>query len=156
MSETPSQLAQSTLKSAPIRIVWNAVILITWALWWGGLTFYASVVIPMGSDVVGSTLQGFVTQKVTLWHNALLVCFAAMLAVEAWLRSNRALWGAFVVLAVIAAGLFYWHSTLTQQLDFKQQTVPGEFYQQHAIYLWITTAEWFVGLIMPVLLVLRR
>ncbi|MCA9269901.1 MAG: hypothetical protein KDA41_15580, partial [Planctomycetales bacterium] len=40
--------------------------------WWGGLTFYAGVVVPVGAAVFGSTEQGFVTQRVTNWLNLLL------------------------------------------------------------------------------------
>ena len=36
------------------------------ALWLGGFTFYALVVVPTGTDVLGGSVeQGFVTQAVT-------------------------------------------------------------------------------------------
>src|SRR5262245_62510583 len=39
---------------------------LTMALWWGGLTFYALFVVPTGVDVLGSeTGQGFITQRVS-------------------------------------------------------------------------------------------
>lgn len=40
-------------------------------LWLGGLTFYAGIVVPIGTEIVGGTEQGFVTQRVTNWLNAL-------------------------------------------------------------------------------------
>jgi hypothetical protein len=43
---------------------------LVWALWWGGLTFYASVVVPTGARILHShTKQGFITQEVTNWIN---------------------------------------------------------------------------------------
>ncbi|MFM8571811.1 MAG: hypothetical protein ACKOAU_09465 [Pirellula sp.] len=41
---------------------------ILWGLWWGGLSFYAIVVVPIGTEQIGSVAQGFITQRVTQWH----------------------------------------------------------------------------------------
>lgn len=34
-------------------------------MWWGGLCFYAVVIVPIGTEVIGSVEQGFITQRVT-------------------------------------------------------------------------------------------
>ena len=40
------------------------------ALWWGGFTFYALVVIPTAQKVLHSHVKvGFITQQVTGWLN---------------------------------------------------------------------------------------
>jgi len=43
---------------------WLAIVLL--AVWWGGFTFYALVVVPTGHKVLKSKVhQGFITQQVT-------------------------------------------------------------------------------------------
>ena len=58
------------------------------SLWWGGLTFYAGFVVPIGSRVTDATTQGFVTQRVTVWLNILalltVALFAPTLKRESW------------------------------------------------------------------------
>lgn len=52
---------------------WRTFLLFqAWLAWQGGFFFYAAVVVPIGSDVLGSPItQGFVTQEVTRWLNIL-------------------------------------------------------------------------------------
>ena len=131
---------------------WQILVLIVWALWWGGLSFYAIIVVPIGTEQIGSVAQGFVTQRVTQWHNALAVLMTLVLAAQAYWFSSRMLWLASGLLAILTALLLAGHAVLTTQMDFNQQTVESSFYSQHAIYLWITAAEWFLGLLLPWLL----
>ena len=79
--------------------------------------------------------------------------FLVSLLIEAIRRRRRELWAIVVVLAVIDIALVVWHAKLTGMMDFKQQTVPGSFYTQHAIYLWLTAAEWLLGIAMPIWIV---
>ncbi len=55
---------------ANAKLFQRFLILCLLAFWFGGLTFYAVLVIPTGAKVLGShTEQGFVTQQVTNWLN---------------------------------------------------------------------------------------
>lgn len=134
------------------RWIWRMTVLITYAIWWGGISFYAAVVVPLGTRVIGSLNQGFVTQKVTVWHNGCLAVMVACLIVEAIQRRRRALWIVTGLLAVIELGLLWCHAKLTSQIDFQNHEVPPDFYDQHAVYLWLTTAEWVVGLSVPIIM----
>lgn len=130
--------------------IWKVFLLLVWAAWWGGLCFYAIVVVPIGTNLIGSVEQGFITQRVTQWHNGLSGLFLVCLLIEASRRRIRALWAIAVVLAIIDIALVVWHARLTGMMDFKQQEVPGSFYAQHATYLWITGFEWLVGMAIPI------
>ncbi len=132
--------------------LWHGAVLITWAAWWGGLSFYAIVVVPIGTEALGSAQQGFITQQVTFWHNCIFALFIGLLIGEAAYRPARLLWAAIATLAIVNIALFIQHAYLTKQMDFHEQTVPAAFYRQHATYLWITTVEWLIGLGMPFLL----
>lgn len=130
--------------------VGNLVFLILWCCWWGGLTFYALVVVPIGTEIIGSVEQGFITQRVTGWHNVLSGLFLLTLLLAAYRRRSRVLWIFAAALSLILFALVVWHVRLTRMMDFEQQTVPGNFYAEHAIYLWITAAEWALGMVVPI------
>jgi hypothetical protein len=125
--------------------VWRIGLLLCGTIWWGGLSFYATVVVPIGSDLIGSLQQGIITQRVTQWHNAISCLFTTMLLVEAFRRRCRALLVCGVILVVIDLGLIAWHHRLTSLLS-QNEAISESFYDQHAVYLWMTTIEWSVGL----------
>ena len=134
------------------KAMWTNLLWIAWAIWWGGLSFYAIVVVPIGTELIGSVEQGFITQRVTLWHNGLSILFVICLAIEAYSRKSRVLWVVFSLLMIIDIALVVGHAKLTSQMDFKHQSVPSGFYAQHAYYLWITAAEWVLGMAIPLCL----
>ena len=144
------------LKNPKIRrirqVIWSNVLWIVWATWWGGLSFYAIVVIPIGTELIGSVEQGFISQKVTQWHNWLSLLFVMFLAIDAHVRRRGTLWIIVALLVFINIMLVVWHSILSSQMDFEQKTVPSGFYAQHAVYLWFTAAQWIVGMAMPLFL----
>ena len=130
--------------------------LLVWAAWWGGLCFYAVVVIPIATEIVGSVEQGFISQRVTQWHNALSGLFLLCVFTEAFRTRSTALWAFAAVLSIIDIGLVVWHSRLTSMIDFQHRTVSSDFYTEHAVYLWITTAEWAMGIVIPIWLLWPR
>ena len=124
--------------------------LLVWAAWWGGLCFYALVVIPIATEIVGSVEQGFITQRVTQWHNALSGLFLLCVLTEAFRTRRTALWAFAASLSIIDIGLAVWHSRLTDMMDFQHRTVSSDFYTEHATYLWITAVEWALGIVIPI------
>ncbi len=128
---------------------WRTLLLLLWGVWWGGLCFYAVVVVPIGTDSIGTVDQGFITQRVTWWHNLILGAFIACVAVEAYLRRSDKLWAFAAALGLIETALILWHFRLTGLMDFETRSVPASFYGQHAVYLWITAAEWGLGILLP-------
>lgn len=150
------ELSRDNAESAIQRIgcaTWRLFLLLVWAAWWGGLSFYAVVVVPIGTELIGSVEQGFITQHVTQWHNGLSGLFLVSLLIEAIRRRSREMWAIVIVLAIINIALVAWHAKLTAMMDFKQQAVLGSFYAQHSIYLWLTAAEWLLGIAMPIWIV---
>ena len=135
-----------------LKALWHAGLMILWGICWGGLSFYAIVVVPVGTEILGSVEQGFVTQQVTWWHNWLLIALSVCLMVEALIQRNRFLGAAALGLGVIAGLLVFHHAYLSRIMDFENHLVPNCFYSQHAIYLWITATEWFIGIFVPFLL----
>ena len=138
-----------------LQNIWTLLVCITWGVWWGGLTFYAVVVVPIGTSHLGSVEQGFVTQQVTIVHNWLSVLFLLCLIIEASMRSSRFLFGLGIALSILTYELFRWHSHLSSMINFQERTVHTGFYQEHAIYLWLIATEWIIGLIVSPMLFLN-
>ena len=132
----------------------HTLALATFALWWGGFTFYAVVVIPTAQKVLRShTRVGFITQQVTHWLNLVAVLALLFLLWEllgaALLtpRRRRWLWGAWLVMAAMQAGLFILHPMLDRLLDFTAREIIDEprFYFLHRVYLCVSTVEWLAA-----------
>ena len=126
------------------------------AVWWGGFTFYALVVVPTGHKVLRSKVrQGFITQAVTNQLNVLGVVTLALLLWQwaatrrdpippGWSRAAILSW---VVLAVTLAVLCWLHPRLDALLDAGQRAVldDDKFYAWHRIYLVVATVQWLAG-----------
>lgn len=129
------------------------MLLVSWSVWWGGLSFYAVIVVPIGTEAIGSVEQGFITQRVTYWHNGLTALVSMVLLIEAYRTRSRTLVVVAALLSLTVIALVLWHARLTGMMDFKHQTVPAGFYGEHAVYLWITAFEWALGIVIPIWLV---
>ncbi|MCA8968187.1 MAG: hypothetical protein KDC95_00335 [Planctomycetes bacterium] len=120
------------------------------AVWFGGLTFYALVVVPTGQRILGShRAQGFVTRDVTSSWNLL----GAVVIVLLWFDviSHRAKMDrvrrSIVILALLTLAqiaLFVLHPWLDALLDASAGNVldARRFYDRHRLYLWTTAAVW--------------
>jgi len=131
---------------------WRLFILLVWATWWGGIFFYASVVVPIGTEAIGSMEQGFITQKVSRIHNGLSVAFLACLGIES-IRLQSISVG--VLTATLAANILFltlWHAHLTSSMNFAEHSVRSTFYQHHAVYLWLVAVEWIQGMVISAML----
>ena len=131
------------------RRVLRVLAVVVCALWWGGLTFYAVVVVPLGTDLFGSVKQGFLTQQVTVWLNVFGTLTAAVLVAEAVCstsRRKRLLTAS--LFSVLQASLWIMHARLSHLMDSSTLSVADDagFYGEHRIYLCLTTAQWLIAL----------
>lgn len=124
--------------------IWRQFTIAVVTVWLGAFTFYAAIVVPVGSHVLGSTQQGFITQRVAHYINGLSLAVTAVLTADLWRRGGafRALIVCGIGLATLALVLL--HGVLSAYLEPASQTVllPDEFYQWHRIYLLLSTLEW--------------
>jgi len=127
-------------------------LLALFAVWFGGFTFYTAIVVPIGTDVLGSSrTQGFVTQQVTNQLNFVggfaiffqlldLVCFRR----DRSRKLNIGLTVTIVGIASLWIVLLVVHPMLDAMLEPEHQHVADEsnFYQMHRVYLWASTVQW--------------
>lgn len=137
------------------------LVLIALMFWQGGFTFYVSVVVPVGTAVLGSALrQGFITRQVTGWLNLTAAVALAVLACDlllcrdtsrarSWSRAG--IWSFMLACQVL---LFRLHARLDGMMEEKGRILldPEAFYPVHRVYLWTHTAQWAAGLVFVLLM----
>jgi len=138
------------------------LLLVSLSFSFGGFSFYAAVVVPIGGEVLDATSQGFVTREVTRVINAVMAVTLLIVSWEAIAgRRNRSRWANRTWSASIALwglccmALVGLHPRLDSFLDLDGFTVdePLGFYRLHQVYLWISTVQWLVSLAVIWLLV---
>ena len=131
------------------------LVLTTVMFWQGGFTFYAAVVVHVGSDVLGSHLeQGLVTRSVTNYLNLSGLAALAMWGWDIAAARNSAVhrrwlrWALWTLL-VLTLGLLAWlHPHLDGLIEERQILDRPRFYQLHSWYLHISTVQWAASLLL--------
>jgi len=127
------------------------------AVWWGGLTFYALVVVPIGAETLGGEIeQGFVTRQVSKVINLLGVATLAVFlwnAVVDWRntgrRIKRAVAASWTVMAAAQIVLLALHGRLDALLDPQTHDIahPQRFHDLHEFYISVVGVEWLAALV---------
>jgi len=125
--------------------------------WQGGFLFYAAVVVPTGTEVLGSSAaQGVITARVTDVLNVLgvfglaLACLEVSLTRDPSAPRTAARWWCWGVALVCQFFLFVFHQLLDAFMDpGRTRVVVGPpFRPVHRAYLWVTTVQWFACLVL--------
>ena len=137
-----------------VQVMARFLSLCAFAFWQGGFVFYSGVVVPIGSDELGDTVQGFITRRVTHGLNLGGVCCLGLMLLD-WcinLRNCRfsfVLLGLWVVMGVGQAVLIAAHPWMDQLLDPETISISDRktFRLRHQIYLWTSTVMWATSLV---------
>jgi hypothetical protein len=141
----------------PARVASRIIVTLLFALWWGGFTFYAAVVVPIGGRILGSaTAQGFVTQPVSNRLNILGAVVIIALAWNAWSvrrdaspRARRMLAISWAVLAIAQLVLVALHWRLDGMVDLTTRSIASDhatFSATHRSYLLVATVQWLAAI----------
>jgi hypothetical protein len=130
------------------------VVILALLLWQGGFLFYAAVVVPIGTDELGSLSQGRVTQRVTTVMNMIGIAAIAMFTWEGWgergeSRLHRLRWTLSKGLLFGLVALLLLHGRIETYLDNSNGvriTDYPAFYAWHRAYLLVSTVEWLVAM----------
>jgi hypothetical protein len=130
--------------------------------WQGGFVFYASVVVPVGTEVFGrhypaphgepvsgKRQQGRITRTVALWINAAGGVALLPLAWDLFASSDRGrrrswrlvLFATIALLLAVLVGLYLQLDSRFQR-DSLQITDEAAFLVRHRLYLWLVAAQW--------------
>lgn len=144
------------------RILRRCLVLAALAFWQGGFSFYATVVVPVGQEVLGSHRdQGFVTRNVTNYLNFAGGIALLPLAWDAWFpggtvrrwqRVRRLAWGG---MGIALVALIWLHVRLDALLEPQGANIldPKTFYGVHRWYLWASAFQFGCAVIYGVLAV---
>lgn len=137
------------------KTIYRTLLLACFSMWFGGFGFYVSIVVPIGTDILGSARnQGMITQQVTDWLNLF-----AGIAVVAMLLESYVSWKSIagfskwwllslaVLVSVFLGGLVWLHPVLDAMIDPSEMEISDEakFYQLHRLYLWLSTIQWIAA-----------
>lgn len=143
------------MTTAPVTFLRRFLVFQAFLLWQGGFVFYAGVVVPVGTEVLGDALrQGAVTQRVTNWLNLTGVAWHLLFAwdlVAGVDPSRRRQWwrvGLWAVSLVLLGGLAVVHTKLDALFDGDTVTRADRpaFRGWHITYLWLSTGQWVLAL----------
>jgi hypothetical protein len=132
------------------------VVLQVLMIWQGGFLFYASVVVPEGTEVLGSSgAQGAITARVTDTMNLLGLFALIVLAFDLRLTSDSnerriaVRWWCWSLALLCQGLLFYLHMLLDFFMDpSRTRVVIGPpFRPVHRMYLWTISVQWFLCLL---------
>ena len=132
-------------------------------LWQGGFLFYASVVVPIGTDVLGGSFaQGQITQQVTYTLNSIGLTAMAVCAWELFYsrrlsrRRRLMLYSSWILMTVGVLTLIVIHRHLDEVVSFHSRSFSDRtaFRYWHRAYLWISTVQWIAGLVFALFLLL--
>lgn len=122
--------------------------------------FYSAVVVPVGTEVLGSPLlQGTITQPVTNWLNLIGIGWCLALVWDCWQTTDPQRWrrrlraGFTIISVLLLAVLFGLHLEMDRHLDVEATRIMNKvaFRLWHVTYLWTSTAHWVIGLLMALL-----
>jgi len=136
-----------------MRFLRRFLVLAALMFWQGGFVFYAGVVVPIGTEVLGSAQeQGRITRRVAVWLNW---TGAAALVPIGWdaLADRRNPWarrGRIATWLVMAGGqivLFCLYPRLDAMFDPEALHISERrlFRTLHRTYLWTSTVQWIAG-----------
>jgi hypothetical protein len=136
-----------------MQLIRRFLVLAALMFWQGGFVFYAGVVVPIGTEVLGSAQeQGRITRRVAVWLNWSGAVALIPLGWDAFVaRRNRwARRGRIVTWLVMAGGLvvlFWLYPTLNEMFDAEAMHISERrlFRRLHRTYLWTSTVQWIAG-----------
>ncbi len=131
------------------------LLLLVFAVYWGGLTFYTGVVVRISHDVLNDPMDGgLITQRVTVVLQmlglvvALLMILNGLIVVRKARRYGFALFICAAVLSCSLAGLYSVHQDLDSVIDVAEGVITDreEFTIGHRRYNQLTTVQWLACL----------
>ena len=126
------------------------VVLLAFAFWQGGFTFYAAVAAPVTSEVLGSSPErGVLSQKITRYLNLAGAVALVLLAWDTAATRDRAAWRRGLRWLVLLAMALSLAAQLWLQFHFDSCDISdpygvlrlGDFGEDHW-YLWISVFQW--------------
>ncbi|MCU0708738.1 MAG: hypothetical protein MUF23_10630, partial [Pirellula sp.] len=131
------------------RVLLLYLVVVSWAFWMGGFSFYFGVVIRVGGEIVGDSSQGFITQGVTLWLNRIGLIALGVFLCQVWVSKNRWLALLWAAMAIEQGILMTLHRMLDRMLDGPNQAIldAARFPVWHEWYEFNSAIQWLAAMV---------
>jgi hypothetical protein len=125
------------------------LLLISFAFWMGGFSFYFGVVVRIGDAVIGGTEQGFITRQISWWLNIAGLVTIALMILHLFFQRSWVLVLSCAAIAVTHAILMFRHSQLEALLDPETMSVldSQRFAVLHENYEFLSGCQWLAAMI---------
>ena len=134
-----------------MQMVFRFLVLQSLMFWQGGFVFYASVVVPIATEELGSSFeQGRISRHVAPWIGIAAFACLALLAVDQRVhgtsKSRIAVW---VLLAACQVGLSWAQPMMDGMIDWEEgrHLRRSEFRGWHEGYLSVLGLQWLLALV---------
>ncbi len=147
--DQPSQPLRLRESQIMIRTVLGYLLLVAFAFWMGGFSFYFGVVVRIGDSVIGGTEQGFITRQVSWWLNLAGLVTLALMCAQLYFHRSWVSGLSLLGLAVTHVLLMVRHSELESLLDPESMSVldPQRFAVLHENYEFLSGCQWLAAMI---------
>lgn len=125
------------------------LLLVAFAFWMGGFSFYFGVVVRIGDQVIGGTEQGFITRHVTWWLNLAGLATLGLMCVHLYFHRSWVLGLSLLGMAITHGLLMFRHSQLEGLLDPGGMSVlePERFALLHENYEFLSGCQWLAAMV---------
>jgi len=134
-----------------MRISLRFFVLQSLMFWQGGFAFYALVVVPIGTDRLGSSFeQGRISRSVAPWINAAGIACLTMLVLDQYREgTSRLRVAVWVAIAACQVGLSLAAPRLEGMIDWEEGRYlrRSEFRSWHEAYLSVLGLQWLLALV---------
>lgn len=134
----------------------RSLLLFSFAVFWGGLTFYTGFAVRIAHDVLADPMDGgLITQRVTVllqYFGAATVLLMLLNAIQVGCEIRKlgiALGVCAIVLGIAIGGLVYVHGQLDAVINVQASEIIHReaFTINHRRYNQLTTIEWLASLV---------
>ncbi len=132
-----------------LRNILTYLLLVAFAFWMGGFSFYFGVVVRIGDDVIGGTEQGFITRQISWWLNVAGVVTLALMGAHLYFCRTGVLLLSLLGMLITQGLLMFRHSQLEALLDPESMSVldAERFALLHENYEFLSGCQWLAAMI---------
>lgn len=132
-----------------VRSALTYLLLVVFAFWMGGFSFYFGVVVRIGDQVIGGTEQGFITRQVSWWLNLAGLATLGLMCLHLYFHRSWVLGLSLLGMASTHGLLMFRHRQLESLLDPEGMSIldPQRFALLHENYEFISGCQWLAAMI---------
>jgi hypothetical protein len=125
------------------------LLVVAFAFWMGGFSFYFGVVVRIGDQLIGGTEQGFITRQISWWLNIAGLVTIVLMSIHLRFQRSWVLILSFAAITGTHALLIFRHYQLESLLDPEAMSILDRqrFEALHENYEFLSGCQWLAAMI---------